>query len=409
MKSVFTIIISLFFAMSCSDKSKYETMEQYINKNNNHDVSLLRIGTTSYYQVINIITANGGIVTSTESALSKVSIKAEIKKSNSLSETLDDFAHYRSDIIIISYSDYMKNFDSLKYINPRVFAISARSSGNIVIEGNHESFKKKNPVSINDAASSFFSEFYCRLNNVKSGKNTGEIISTNDLFVNTPAKDIITSTSSFPYFEPYIMIARKYFLSDRSSVITKFLKAIYEIQTPKDDISLTANLSIDQEKTLLIEQAAIADANGFFGETASSPNFIKLFKIRGGENKKDSEFIDSFDPFFISSIDIKTKAIQRLQKSGSESFDFIIKTDNGKVSSAEIIKIEFYAFAGTMMRNSSVKVSTSGFTDYAEENAAIRRVKEKIATYGYSPGKITETRNRNGNNEKYLTITFVSE
>ncbi|MBP9022831.1 MAG: hypothetical protein KBH06_06480 [Spirochaetes bacterium] len=409
MKTFSAAFFSLLLALSCSHKSKYETMEQYFSKNNNHEVNLLRIGTTSYYHVINILSANSGIITAPESELSKVSIKSEIKKSSTLSEALDDFINFRSDILIISYSDYMKNFDSLKYFNPRVFAVSARSSGNLVIEGNIESFKKKSTVSITDNTNSFFSEFYCRLNNVKSGKNTGEIISTIDLLDSTPSKDTITSTASFPYFEPYVMIARKYFLSERTAVITKFLKTIYEIQTPKAEILSSAGLSINPEKNLLIEQASFGDTKAFFGESSSSPNFIRLFKIRGGDNKRGIEFIDSFEPFFISSIEIKTKSVLRNQNSAKESFEFTIKAEDGNITSSEIIKIEFYAFAGTTMRNPSVKLSTSGFTDYTEESAAIRRVKEKIATYGYSPGKISETRNRNGNNEKYLTITFISE
>ena len=409
MKTVSTAILSLFLALSCSHKSKYETMEDYFAKNNNHEINLVRIGTTSYYHVINILSANGGIITSADSDLSKISIKAEIKKNTSIPETLDDFTNFRSDIIIIPYSEYMNNFDSLKYFNPRVFAISARSSGNLVIEGNIESFRKKNPVSITDNTISFFSEFYCRLNNVKTGENTGEFISTVDLLDNTLSKNTISSTASFPYFEPYIMIARKYFLSERSTTITKLLKAIYEIQSPKAEILSSSSLSINPEKTLLIEQASIADAKAFFGESSSSPNFIKLFKIRGGDNKINSDFIDSFEPFFISSIDVKTKPALRSQKSAMESFDFIIKTMDGKVPSSEIIKIEFYAFAATMMRNATVKISTSGFTDYSQESAAIKRVKDKIATYGHPQGKISETRNRNGNDEKFLTITFVSE
>ena len=409
MKTFSAAFFSLLLAVSCSHKSKYETMEQYFSKNNNHEANLLRIGTTSYYHVLNILSANGGIITAPESDLSKASIKSEIKKSSAVSEAVDDFTNFRSDILIISYSDYMKHFDSLKYFNPRVFAVSARSSGNLAIEGNIESFKKKKTVSITENTNSFFSEFYCRLNNVKSGKNTGEIISAVDLLDNTLSKDTITSTASFPYFEPYIMIARKYFLSERTAVITKFLKAMYEIQTPKPEILSSSGLSINPEKILLVEQASFEDAKFFFGESSSSPNFIRLFKIRGGDNKKNIEFIDSFEPFFISSMDIKTKPALRNKNNGIESFEFIIKADNGIISSSEIIKIEFYAFAGTTMRNTMVKLSTSGFTDYTEESAAIKRVKEKIATYGYSPGKISETRNRNGNNDKFLTVTFISE
>jgi len=205
------------------------------------------------------------------------------------------------------------------------------------------------------------------------------------------------------------MIARKYFLSERTAAITKLLKTIYEIQTPKAEILSSTGLSISPEKNLLIEQASFGDVKAFFGESSSSPNFIRLFKIRGGDNKRNIEFIDSFEPFFISSIEIKTKSALRNQNNAKESFEFTIKAEDGNITSSEIIKIEFYAFAGTMMRNTTVKLSTSGFTDYAEESAAIRRVKEKIATYGYSPGKISETRNRNGNNDKYLTITFISE
>ena len=403
------IILSLMFSLSCSDKSKYETMEQYVSKNNNHDSNLIRIGTTSYYPLINIISANGGIITSAESDFSKVSLKTEIKKNISISEMIDDFTNFRSDIIIISFSDYMKHFDSLKYTNPRAFAASARSAGSLAIEGNRNFFKENNSVSIKSDDSNFFAEFYCKLSKVKIEKNPGEIISEIDLCERTHTKDIIASTSSFPYFEPYILISRKYFLSDRNAAIAKFLKTIYEIQNPKDEIFSSANYSIDPAKASLIEQASIADAKALFGESSLSPNFIKLFKIRGGDNKKNSEFIDSFEPFFILTSEIKPITVQYTEKSIPQSFDLTLKADDGKISSSEIIKIEFYASAASTMRNASIKIITSGFTDYAEESSAIRRVKEKITTFGYSPNKITETRNRSSKSDKQLTITFQSE
>ena len=403
MRKIIIFAVS-FILCSCAkigSRDDSETMEEYYKRNPVTEQNLFRITSSNRHALSRLITANGGTVTGSASVFSAAGIKAEITVQENNSAAADEFINYRCDILVLSLSAYTELIGKLISCNPRVFAVAGFSRGMHTICGllPDKSAKIQAGTSGSDPSSL---SYLCPVIFGFTAELTDSVKTLNfcDVSEENNSGNIILSSESFPYYEPYIMISRKYFIADRKEKLSSLVSAMYDFNT---------TAMTPAEKTAskpLYAPAVFNEASMFFGNSTDNAVFIRMCRLRNGSETFLNRIIPTFEPYFIDSLRRNRKQEKYNAPAGFYKFTCTIKPTDGLLTQNDMIAIEPYLDAASAMAPHNVKIITYGFSDYSSESTAVKRIKNRLISAGYSPNTVTEERNRAAAEDAKIALIF---
>lgn len=220
-------------ALGCSPSSRHESLEEYLSGKRSAPGSPIRIALADERQAGMLLTANGGIVSNAGSVLAKSGVRLELIRTDPASRE-DLFTSFHADMMITSLSEYIASFERITRFNPILIMVTAWSEGRISLASADGSLPEQGVIGADDVDAAAFARMLSgrfwesrRLTVRQSGSAQLRCAETIP-----PEMKRIISTAELNRFEPYVLVCRSYFLSERRDELQKLSAGVFTQSPP---------------------------------------------------------------------------------------------------------------------------------------------------------------------------------